>query len=155
MSNCHRRYFGGCSIFYFCIFLLMGCGTKKSDGEKPNKDVKDAAALREDVLKSLHSSQITDQLRFSRGIFDIGLLNDVDRTNHYLKTGNKGAAAANLGVYLSDLSCLISHGKRDEANRYFQACLTLSEFIGMKKQFSQAIQLGFNDIIEDDEKLEK
>ena len=82
-------------------------------------------------------------------------MNDVDRTNHYLKAGNKGAAAANLGVYMSDLSCLITHGKRDEANRYFQACLALSEFIGMKKQFSQAIQIGFNDIIEGDEKLEK
>jgi hypothetical protein len=154
MSNCHRRNFGGCSAFYLCIFLLIGCGTKKSDGDL-NKDVNDAAVVRDDVLKSLRSSRIPDQLRFSRETIDNGLLNDVDRTNHYLKAGNKGAAAANLGVYMSDLSCLITHGKRDQANRYFQACLTLSEFIGMKKQFSQAIHLGFNDIIEGDKKLEK
>ena len=115
----------------------------------------DAAAIRDDVLKSLRSSQVTNQLKFSRQLFDNGLLNDVDRTNHYLKAGNKGAAAANLGIYMSDLSCLIAHGKRDEASRYFQACLTLSEFIGMKKQFSQAIHLGFNEIIAGDEKLEK
>ena len=155
MGNCHRRNFGGCSVFYFCIFLLIGCGTKKSDGDGADKDVQDAAALRDDVLKSLRSSQVTNQLKFNRQLFDNGLLNDVDRTNHYLKAGNKGAAAANLGIYMSDLSCLISHGKRDEASRYFQACLAISEFIGMKKQFSNAIQLGFNEIIAGDEKLEK
>ena len=154
MANCHPKIFGGCSVF-FCIFLLIGCGTKKSDGEKIDKGVPDAAAVRNDVLKSLRSSQVTNQLKFSRQYFDNGLLNDVDRTNHYLKSGNKGAAAANLGVYMSDLSCLIAHGKRDEASRYFQACLALSEFIGMKKQFSQAIQFGFNEIIAGDSNLEK
>jgi len=155
MANCHPKIFGGCSVFCFCIFLLIGCGTKKSDGEKIDKGVPDAAAVRNDVLKSLRSSQVTNQLKFSRQYFDNGLLNDVDRTNHYLKSGNKGAAAANLGVYMSDLSCLIAHGKRDEASRYFQACLALSEFIGMKKQFSQAIQFGFNEIIAGDSNLEK
>jgi hypothetical protein len=154
MSTCHRRNFGGSSVFFLCIFLVIGCGTKKSDGD-PDKDVNNAAVVRDDVLKSLRSSRIPDQVRFSREAIDNGLLNDVDRTNHYLKAGNKGAAAANLGVYMSDLSSLITHGKRDEANRYFQACLTLSEFIGMKKQFSQAIHLGFNDIIEGDENLQK
>ena len=155
MGNCLSRNFGGCSVFCFCIFLLMGCGTKKSDGEKIDKGVPDAAAVRDDVLKSLRSSQVTDHLKFSRQYFDNGLLNDVDRTNHYLNSGNKGAAAANLGVFMSDLSCLIAHGKRDEASRYFQACLALSEFVGMKKQFSQAIHLGFNKIIAGDSNLEK
>jgi hypothetical protein len=154
MSKCRSRNFGRCSAFYLCILLLIGCGAKNNNGD-PNKNVNDAAAVRDDVLKSLRSSRIPDQLRFGREAIDNGLLNDVDRTNHYLKAGNKGAAAANLGVYMSDLSTLITHGKRNEANRYFQACLTLSEFIGMKKQFSQAIHLGFNDIIEGDEKLEK
>ena len=155
MGKCHPGNFGGCSVFCFCIFLLIGCGTKKNDGEKIDKGVPDAAAVRDDVLKSLRSSQVTNQLKFSRQYFDNGLLNDVDRTNHYLKAGNKGAAAANLGIYMSDLSCLIAHGKRDEASRYFQACLALSEFIGMKKQFSQAVQLGFNEIIAGDKNLEK
>jgi hypothetical protein len=155
MDTCHSRNFGGCYVFCFCIFLLIGCGTKKSDGEKIDKQVLDAATVRDDVLKTLRSSHVTNQLKFSRHFFDNGLLNDVDRANHYLKAGNKGAAAANLGIYMSDLSCLIAHGKREEAGRYFQACLALSEFIGMKKQFSQAIRLGFNEIIAGDQNLEK
>jgi hypothetical protein len=155
MGKCHPGNFGGFSVFCFCIFVLTGCGTKKNDGEKIDKEGLEAAAIRDDVLKSLRSSQVAGQLKFSRQLFDNGLLNDVDRANHYLKAGNKGAAAANLGIYMSDLSCLIAHGKRDEANRYFQACLTLSEFIGMKKQFNQAIHLGFNEIITGDQKLEK
>ena len=117
MANCHPKIFGGGSVFCFCIFLFIGCGTKKSDGEKTGKEVLEAAAVRDDVLKSLRSSQITHELNFSRQLFDNGLLNDVDRANHYLKKGNKGAAAANLGIYTSDLSCLIAHGKRDEASR--------------------------------------
>jgi len=155
MANCHPKILGGCSVFCFCIFLVIGCGTRKSDGEKPDKEVLGAAAVRDDVLRSLRSSQVTNELKFSKQLFDNGLLNDVDRANHYLKKGNKGAAAANLGIYMSDLSCLLTHGKRDEASRYFQACLAISEFIGMKKQFSQAIHLGFNEIIAGDQNLEE
>lgn len=134
---------------------MIGCGTKQSEAEKTESNEQDAAVVSDDVLKSLRSSQVTDLVRFSDDVLDKGLLNNVDRANHYLSKRDKGAAAVNLGIYMSDLSCLMAHGKREEASRYFQACLTLSEFIGMKKQFIKAIQLHFNEIISGDEKLKK
>ena len=158
MSICQRKnlaidlsYF---SAFTLCI-ILIGCGSKQNEGEKTENAKQDAAAASDDVLKSLRSSQVTDRVRFADENFDKGLLNDVDRANHYLSKGDKGASAVNLGIYMSDLSCLIAHGKREEASRYFQACLTLSESIGMKKQFIKAVQLHFNEIISGDEKLKK
>jgi hypothetical protein len=160
MDICHSKHFGSRLLFYFYgfimgIFLLTGCEKKgNSVEEKTDVDVRDAEVVRNNVLKSLHTSDVTNQLQFSSESFAKGLLNDVDRTNHYLRRG-KGVAAANLGIYLSDLSCLLAHDRRDEAGRYFEACLALSKYIGMEKQFSQAIQFGFNEIIAGDEKLQK
>ena len=158
MSNCQPKNLA-IALFYFCslniCIILIGCGTKQSEAEKTETNEQDAAVVSDDVLKSLRSSQVTDLVRFSDDVLDKGLLNNVDRANHYLSKRDKGAAAVNLGIYMSDLSCLMAHGKREEASRYFQACLTLSEFIGMKKQFIKAIQLHFNEIISGDEKLKK
>jgi hypothetical protein len=158
MNNCHPKQFGSCLIFSFyivlCFILLAGCWTKNNADEKPDFAESDATAVRDNVLKSLRSSNVTNQLQFSAEAFNEGLLNDVDRTNDYLRRG-KGAAAANLGIYLSDLACLVTLEKRDEVRRYFDACLRLSEYIGMKKQFEEAIQFGFNEIIAGDKQLEK
>jgi hypothetical protein len=158
MSNCQPKNLA-IALFYFCsvimCIILIGCGTKQNEAEKTETNEQDAAIVSDDVLKSLRSSQVTDLVRFSDDVLDEGLLNNVDRANHYLSKRDKGAAAVNLGIYMSDLSCLMAHGKREEASRYFQACLSLSEFIGMKKQFIKAIQLHFNEIISGDEKLKK
>ena len=147
-----------CCLCYILAFVictwLNGCGTKQHESAE-TKTEGEAGVVRDDVLQSLQSSLVTDLLQFSDEALNKGLLNDVDRTNRYLKRGNKAAAAANLGIYLSDLSCLVAHGRRDEANRYFQACLALSESIGMKKQFSEAVQLNFNEIIAGDSTLKK
>ena len=53
--------------------------------KNPDVAESDAAVVRDDVLKSLRSSHVTNQLQFSAEVFNKGLLNDVDRTNHYLK----------------------------------------------------------------------
>ena len=97
---------------------------------------------------------MTAILRLSETVYNQNVINDVNRTNIYLKRKNKGVAAANLGIYLSDLTYLMAFEQRDEAFRYFDACLKLSKFVGMKKQFSEAIYLGLNEIIAGDEKLE-
>ena len=158
MNNCHPGKFGSRSFFCFyivlCFSLLAGCNAKNTEDEKSDGAESDVAVVRESVLKSLRASNLTNQLEFSAEVFNEGLLNDVDRTNHYLRRG-KGAAAANLGIYLSDLSRLVALEKRDEVRRYFDACLRLSEYIGMKKQFEEAIQFGFNEIIAGDKQLQK
>ncbi len=158
MNNCHPKKFGSflffCLYIVLCFFVFAGCRSKNTADEKTELPEIEAGEVRDNVLRSLRASNVTSQLPFSEEALDKGLLNDVDRTNDYLRLG-KGAAAANLGIYLSDLSCLVTLDKIDEARRYFEACLRLSEYIGMKKQFEQAIQFGFNEIIAGDKKLEK
>ena len=159
MNNSHPKKLGSCLAFSFCllhlcILLLTGCQTKNATNEKADFPARDATLARDSVLKSIRTSDVTNQLQFTAEVFNNGLLNDVDRVNDYIRRG-KGVAAANLGIYLSDLSCLVALDKREEAVRYFDVCHRLSQYVGMEKQFEQAIQLGFNEIIAGDTELEK
>lgn len=147
-----RKAFPFC--FGVCLIILSSCEKKVSTVEKSDVVERDAGTVRNSILRSLRSSHVTRELTFNTEVFNKGLLNDIDQTNRYLRHG-KGVAAINLGIYLSDLSCLVSLDKREEARRYFDACLLLSEYIGMKKQFEEAIQFGFNGIIAGDKGLEK
>lgn len=159
MNNCHPKKLGRCLRFSFCLlplcfFLITGCQTKNTRDDKADFAERDAAVARDSVLNSIRASDLTSHLRFNAEVFNKGLLHDADRINDYIRRG-KGAAAANLGIYLSDLSCLVALDKREEARRYFEVCHRLSEFVGMEKQFEQAIQFGFNEIIAGNTGLEK
>jgi len=148
------------AIYSFIVGVIVifnsSCGSKSnSPVEAADSTKQDVTVVREDVLKSLHRSDITTQLH-SKGIdFNKEFLHDVSRTNHYTRRSNKGAAAANLGIYLSDLNYLIAFDQRESAGLYFDACLKLSEYSGLKKQFGEALQFGFNEIISGDQELEK
>jgi len=142
-------------VLILIIFNLFGCGTKQSPPEQSDFVEGDAVTIRDKVLNTLRASRVTAQLYSSDIGVDSGFLNNVNRTDQYLKAGDKGAVAANLGIYLSDLSFLVVFDQRDDANRYFDACLRLSEFLGMKKQFGESIHFGFNEILAGDQKLQK
>jgi hypothetical protein len=146
------------SYLWIALFIVAccGCGSKKSaPAEEQKSEDTNAVKVRNKVLQSLRSSGVTAILHSSESGYNPEVVNDVSRTNSYLKGNNKGVAAANLGIYLSDLTYLMAFEQRDEGFRYFDACLRLSEFVGMKKQFSEAIDFGFNEIIAGDEKLGK
>ena len=158
MSNRHcRQSARALFLFGICALLVLqiGCGTKQGELTNTETAERDATLVGDEVLKSLRSSHVTDLIQFNDDDFNKGLLNDVDRANRYLKNNNKGVQAANLGIYLSDLSCLVAHDKREQANRYFHATLTLAESIGLKKQFGSAVQLHFNELLAGDSTLQK
>jgi hypothetical protein len=160
MDNCLIKHSAGFRFLYACIvcffvFFLVSCGRKRDTGtENSEKAEREAVVMRDEVLKSLTTSKITEQLHSNGAPFDKQVLHDVNRAK-YVKRDNKGAAALSFGVYMSDLSYLIAFDKRDEAGLYFDACYKLADYLGMKKQFGQALQFGFNEIIAGDEKLEK
>lgn len=95
--------------------------------------MREAAAVRESVLKSFRASEATSQVRRLGAAFQPDLLSDITRSYHYLQLSNKGAAAANLGIYLSDLGYLIEFQQTAEVQRYFEACFLLANNVGMKK----------------------
>lgn len=137
------------------ISLLSGCGPKNDhSNEQPKFDEHDAAAVEDAVLKSLRNSNVTATIRGTGVAFNLTYLSDVNRISHYANLKNKGQAAANFGIYLSDLKYLIAYDRRDEIIRYFDACLRLSDDTGIKKEFSQAVELRLDDITAGDEALE-
>ncbi|HEX6893079.1 MAG TPA: hypothetical protein VF141_20360, partial [Chryseolinea sp.] len=145
------RFFFTCIVCFF-VFFFQSCGRKSDTG--PEQAEREAVVMRDEVLRSLNTSKVTEQLHASGAPFDSRLLHDVNRAK-YIKRDNKAAAALNFGVYMSDLSYLMAFNKRDEAGLYFEACYQISDYLGMKKQFGQALQFGFNEIISGDERLEK
>ncbi len=134
---------------------MAGCGPKNGSlSEKSESKERDAMAVSDEVLKTLRGSEITKQLHSSGEFFHREVLNDISRTNQYLLVSNKAVAAANLGIYMSDLGYLIEFENID-AGRYFDACLLLADYAGVKKQFSNAIELRFQEIISGNEAIEK
>lgn len=147
-------------VFYsrvLCLAILLsaGCNSKNTTkSEKPEFSATDDTAVRDEVLKTLRTSEITKQLRASGEVFHQEAIHDLSQTNHYLLLSNKAAAAANLGIYMSDLGYLVEF-KNIDAGPYFDACLILAEYAGVKKQFSNAIELRFGEIISGNEAIEK
>ena len=139
-----------------CILLYSGCSPKKLNNEGNEiKEEKQAINVRENVLKSFHASSLSMQLHTWGEGFSPEQLSDIGRTHHYLQLTNRGASAANLGIYISDLGYLIEYKRTEDIQRYFDACFLLAGYVGLKKQFSQVAALQFSEIISGDEDVEK
>ena len=135
--------------------LVAACGNDKRRSDQHASDVKNADSVREEVLKGLSGDAITKKLSAMGLAFQKDALNDITRLNHYLQLSNRAGAAANLGVYMSDLGYLTDHGVKEDARRYFDGCIMLSDYVGVNKQFSRAVDLKFSEIISGNEDLQK
>ncbi len=156
-SICTHSFKG---LAFWCALLsttliVAACGNDKKRSEQYVSDVKNADSVREEVLSGLSGDAITKQLSAMGLAFQRDALNDITRLNHYLQLSNRGGAAANLGVYMSDLGYLTDHGLKEEARRYFDGCIMLSDYVGVNNQFSRAVDLKFSEIISGNEDLQK
>ena len=144
-----------CILSLQVMTFLLGCGTKNDrQAAKHEFNEQDATTTQNAVLRSLRTSEVTTRI-FSTGVeFNIALLNDVDHVSRYARR-DKGVAAANFGVYLSDLKYAAAFDEEEYVKRYFEACLRLSEYCGIKKEFTQAVQFHFDEIIAGDEAFQK
>ncbi len=114
-----------------------------------------SAAVRDSVLQSFQTSAVTAQLHAFEDSCRQDFLHDIVQVHHYLQLSNKGAAAANLGIYMSDLGYLIKCRQKALVQQYFDGCFLLANYVGMEKQFSHAIELRFAEIISGNEAVEK
>ncbi len=137
------------------LLLLPGCGGKKAVPQENADLVENADQTREQVLKSLRESGITRQFPLSASGFQPEAVHDISRVHDYLKQGNKAIPALQLGVYMSDLGYLVDFGKKEEARQYFEGCVLLANDVGLNRQFSQAVELRFGEIISGNEALGK
>ncbi len=141
-------------VLFVIALIVAACGDKKRSDQYVS-DVNNADSVREEVLSGLSGDDITKQLASMGSPFQRDALNDIDRVSHYLQLGNRGGAAANLGVYMSDLGYLTNYQLKEDASRYFEGCMLLSDYAGVNKQFGRAVNLRFAEIISGNEDLEK
>ena len=143
------------ALCLFCSIFVSSCSSKKNDNKKNvETEEQQAKAVRENVVESFRASAINVQLHTWGETFPEGLLNDVTRSHHYLQLKNQGAAAVNLGIYISDLGLAVVFNKSREVQRYFDACFLLADYVGMKKQFSKVVSLQFPEIISGNENMD-
>lgn len=150
-----RRFVRLAASGVMLLMLLSGCGGKKAASEEQAVLAGKADQVRDQVLKSLGESGIARQLPFSGSGFQQEALHDISRVHDYLKQSNKAIPALHLGVYMSDLGYLMDFDKKEEARQYFEGCVLLANDVGLNRQFSQAVELRFGEIISGNEALGK
>lgn len=85
------------------------------------------------------------QIQFTAAEFNAALMSDPKRYTHY--AGNETKAAANLGIYLSDLNYSVAYTQPAITKEYFTAAHELSSAIGVDKTVLDFLSKRYNDNI--------
>ncbi len=119
-------------IFFLFLFnmLVLACGSKQ---EKDSPSESSAFSVeRETFFNSLRNpDEVTERLIPDVVAFDSTMVNDPEYFYQYANNDIK--AAANLGIYMSDLNYCIIGKQGDEIKKYFNAVYELSKAIGIEK----------------------
>jgi len=110
--------------------LFISCGGKKE--KEPSLKSQNFAAARNAFFSSLHNPKETF-INLSPGLpeFDPKVLNNPESYFQYISSDIK--AAANLGIYLSDLNYCILYKADGSIKKYFEVSYELSKVIGIEK----------------------
>ncbi|AYB29155.1 hypothetical protein [Chryseolinea soli] len=90
-------------------------------------------------------AEVAAQIQFTAAEFNPKLMSDPKSFVQY--TGNEVKAAANLGVYLSDLNYSIAYKQAKTTKEYFGAAHELSKAIGGEKRVLEFLMKRYNDNI--------
>lgn len=119
-------------IFFLFLFnmLVLACGSKQ---EKDSPSESSAFSVeRETFFNSLRNpDEVAERLIPDVVAFDSTMVNDPEYFYQYANNDIK--AAANLGIYMSDLNYCIIGKQGDEIKKYFNAVYELSKAIGIEK----------------------
>ncbi len=129
--------------------ILFSCG-RKSDTDATAES--NAFALeREIFFTSLKTPDEIAALKPGITGFDASMLNDVERFHHY--TNNNVTAAANLGIYISDLNYCILLKQREETKKYFQAVFELSKAIKIEQSILTFLMIRYEKNMEQNDSV--
>lgn len=112
--------------------LTSSCGQKQGHEQDVSIASREFTLHRENFFNALSNpDQVAGRLIPGLTSYDAGILNDPERFYQY--TNSKVNAAANLGIYLSDLNYCILFKQSSETKKYFQAAYELSKAIQIEK----------------------
>jgi len=133
-------------IITFSIILLFSCGSKSDQPQESTKS-EDAFALEKaNFFNSLKTQKEAAKLLPGITHFDAGMLNDPEQ--FYLYTDNQVIAAANLGVYISDLNYCILLSQETQIKNYFISVFELSKAIQIEKGILEFLMMRYDKNIE-------
>jgi hypothetical protein len=119
-------------FLFFLGTLIVSCGRKPASESSPDSESSAFALERENFFNSLKNpDQATTKLIPGLMGFDSTMLNDP--AHFYQYTGNDIKAAANLGIYLSDLNYCVMFKQSASTKKYFEAAHELSKVTGIEK----------------------
>lgn len=121
--------------------LMLACSPqKKEDGnkadafDKAEKEVKEKIQA---VIAEIPSpSEIPFLLQSTGAEFNASLIHNIDEAGKY--TNDNSMAAANLGIYATDVAYLASYNQSQDAIKYTANLKSLGEQLGLTSAFSPA-----------------
>ena len=129
--------------------ILFGCGNK----ETSSNDEETADTVAQTILPKLPPpSEVAARIQATGADFNAGFINPLTQKDAYLGAENT-KAAANLGVYVADMGYLIAYSQSEEAGEYLVATEQMADALGVKKQFSRALEFRYHEKLESNEKV--
>lgn len=115
-------------IVFFAILVSLTLSCQKS--KENTVPVEEAFASERKAFFNalLEPGEVAAQLQATAAEFNPGLMNDPKKYEVYVS--NEVKAAANLGIYLSDLNYSIAYAQRPVSKEYFTAAHELSKTLG-------------------------
>ena len=140
------------NIFIAGLILSVFTYCKKANKEEIQQ-VKDQETFDEtsgaiaeqfgDMAAKVSVSELGAQLQSMGAEYNGSFINDPTNAESY--TSNEIKAAANLGVYYTDLNYVMAYDQRDLAVSLFSSAQALSEELGVGRFFDQAIMNRFEE----------
>lgn len=126
------------------LFLLASCQPKQSENDQAISE--SAQAEREIFFANLRRpTEVAAGLQATAADFNEHILSDPSKFSQYMVSDAK--AAANLGIYLSDMNYCIAYKKSDFTKKYFEAARELAKVMGVEKNVLEFIGKRYQDNI--------
>jgi hypothetical protein len=138
-------------LVFSLIMVMISCGRKSGNESDSNPAARAFALERENFFTSLKKPDEVASLAPGLTGFDVSILNDAKRINQY--ADNPIEAAANLGIYISDLNYCILFQQREESKKYFQAVYELSEAIQIEKSILTFLMIRYEKNMEQNDSV--
>jgi len=130
---------------------LVSCGRKQETQPTAPIESRAFALERENFFGSLKNPDDVSSLAQGTMGFNVSFLNDTERFYQY--NSNNVKAAANLGVYISDLNYCILFKKKEETRKYFQAAYELSKVIQVDQSILEFLKARYEKNMEQNDSV--
>jgi len=97
--------------------------------------------------------EVSAALQATAAEFNANLMNDPKSSSHY--TTSEVKAAANLGVYLSDLNYSVAYKQSANTKELFTATYDLSKYLGLEQTYLEFLIKRYNDNISQNDSAKK